>query len=131
MQVVKMILCAVVVFLLMDAMWLGFVAKHFYINQLGGLLRMSGDSISARILPAIIVYLALIIGILVFVVPHASSALQALLLGALFGFVTYATYDFTNLAVLKDWNWVVSLVDVAWGMVICGVTSGLTFVVGH
>ena len=48
----------------------------------------------------------------------------ALLWGALFGFFAYATYDLTNLATLKIWSLKVSLIDMAWGAVLTGISAG-------
>lgn len=89
------------VFFALDMLWLGLVAKNFYQRHLGHLL-------SERVnwAAAIIFYLLFIVGIFIFcIVPAAEkgSLGRALLLGALFGFFTYATYDLTNLATLKQW----------------------------
>lgn len=124
------VIIAVITFLLLDAIWLGVIAKQLYIDNLGPLLRLNNNSITPLWLPAIIVYIALIAGIVLFVLPKANNQpVAALLWGALFGFITYATYDFTNLAVLSGWSWKISLIDTAWGMVICGVTSAVTILV--
>ena len=53
----------------------------------------------------------------------AHAATQAILLGILYGLVTYATYDLTNLALLKDWPKIIVVVDILWGMVLSGVVS--------
>jgi uncharacterized membrane protein len=121
---IKQIFIATGVFLLMDFIWLGFIAKNFYIQHMGSFLKISNGSISANYLAAAIVYFALIGGIIVFVLPKAGAdPLLALYWGAVFGFVCYATYDFTNLAVIPNWSVLVSIVDVIWGALICGVTS--------
>lgn len=120
----KQIVVATVVFLLMDFIWLGFVAKKFYIEHMGNFLRVENGSIVANYLAALVVYVALIGGIAVFVLPKAGGdACLSLYWGAIFGFVCYATYDFTNLAVIAKWPLWVSIIDVIWGCVICGVTS--------
>lgn len=124
---IKTISCLVLIFLILDMLWLGFIAKAFYIKYIGHLMNVVDGSIQARISGAILVYFALVFGILLFVLPLADgSVTKAFLYGAAFGFVTYATYDATNLAVLKDWPVIVTVVDIIWGMVICSVSSGLT-----
>lgn len=50
--------------------------------------------------------------------------------GALFGFFTYATYDLTNLATLRDWPVLVAVVDIAWGMVLCTLVAGGSYLIG-
>jgi uncharacterized membrane protein len=67
---------------------------------------------------AILFYLIHAAGIALFAVPPSSAAgtwTAAVLYGALFGFCVYAAYDLTNLATLRGWPMVVSLVDLAWG----------------
>ena len=77
-----------------------------------------------------IFYLTYITGILVFaVLPGLAkdSLRHAVVCGALFGFFTYATYDLTNLALLKDWPLNVVIVDILWGVVLCTVVASLSF----
>lgn len=96
-------------------------------TQIVDFLRIENNAISPNFFAAAIVYIALIAGILIFVIPKAQgNPLLALMWGALFGFVTYATYDFTNLAVVKNWPIGITVIDVLWGCVICGVTSFVT-----
>lgn len=121
MQILKSIMIATVVFLLMDSLWIGVIAKQLYISQLGPFLK------TPNFLAAGIVYVALITGILIFVIPKAhGNPVLALLWGALFGLITYAIYDFTNLAIVKNWPIAMSLIDIVWGCVVCGITSCIT-----
>ena len=127
MQTIKTIACLVFIFLILDLFWLGFIAKGFYIRYMGDFINVLDGRIQARWIGALWVYIALIVGIYCFVFPLADGSTQkAFFYGALFGFVTYSTYDATNLAVIKDWPLIVTVVDVIWGMVICSVSSGLT-----
>lgn len=112
------------VFLGIDAIWLGLVAKQFYGKYLGHLLSPTPNFVAAGIF-----YLLFIVGILVFaVIPglKQQSISQAILLGALFGLITYATYDLTNLATLKNWPVLVTVVDLIWGTVLSASVAGLT-----
>jgi uncharacterized membrane protein len=45
-------------------------------------------------------------------------------MGALFGFIAYATYDLSNLATLRNWPVSLALIDMAWGAVLSGVSAG-------
>jgi uncharacterized membrane protein len=127
MQLVKTIIVTTLVFLSMDAIWLGYLGKQLYLSQMGTFLRLNNGAIQANYFAAAIVYLALIAGIIFFVLPKAQGNVAAALgWGALFGFVCYATYDFTNLAIVKSWPLWLSIIDVIWGCVICGVTSAVT-----
>jgi uncharacterized membrane protein len=75
---------------------------------------------------AVIFYFTYIVGVLIFAVRPAIMAgdwKTAALYGALFGFFTYATYDLTNFATMKVWTLRVTLLDVAWGTILTGVTA--------
>jgi uncharacterized membrane protein len=114
---------SVPIFFVIDMIWLGVVARDFYQSRLGPLL---GE---VNWVAAIIFYLVFLLGLTFFATyPAASSGLwqRAVLYGALFGFFTYATYDLTNLATLRDWPLSVSLVDMLWGTVLGASVSGLT-----
>lgn len=109
------------IFFLIDMIWLGLVAKNFYRQQLGGML-----SPTVNWPAAILFYLLFIAGLQLFIVApalQAGGALQALWRGAFFGLVAYATYDLTNLATLKNWPLLVTVVDLAWGAVLGGAVS--------
>jgi uncharacterized membrane protein len=114
-----------VVFLLIDLLWLGVVAKGLYRNQLGGLLAEEVNWAAA-----IIFYLLFVAGIFIFaIVPglQKASLPYTLLYGALFGFFTYATYDLTNLATLKGWPVKIVVIDIVWGVVLCTLVAAAGF----
>jgi uncharacterized membrane protein len=120
---------ALISFLAIDMVWLGLVARGFYKQHLGYLL-----SDKPNWAAAIVFYLLFIAGLLVFVVMpalEANSWRKLLFLGASFGLITYATYDLTNMATVKNWPWVVTVVDLAWGIVLATGVSSLTFVAGR
>ena len=112
-------------FLAVDMVWLVFVARKFYVKQIGYLMR-EPVNFSA----AFVFYLIFVVGILVFVLQPAlekNSLAHAALYGALFGLVTYATYDLTNLSTVKDWPLLVTVVDLAWGTTLSLLVSVLGF----
>ena len=105
-----------IVFFSIDMVWLGYIAKDLYRKYLGGFL---SDTVNWP--AAIIFYCLFIIGIFIFaIIPAVEKNMvgQAVLLGALFGFFTYATYDLTNLATLKNWPLLIVFVDMAWGAIL-------------
>jgi uncharacterized membrane protein len=108
-------------FLVIDIIWLAYVAKDFYQKHLGGMLR---EEFLMGVAALFYVFYTLCVVILV-VSPavKAQSPLQALLLGALLGLCAYGTYDFTNLATLKGWPVIVTVVDLAWGTAITAIIS--------
>lgn len=125
----KLCLIALPVFLVIDMLWLGIVAKSFYAKQIGALMKTDVNWTAA-----IIFYLIFIFGLVVFVIAPAMdkrSWMHALLFGALFGFVCYATYDLTNLAVAKDWPLLVTIVDLVWGAVLSASVSVITYFIAH
>ena len=112
-------------FLVIDLLWLGVVARSFYRAELGHLLRADVNWVAAFAF-----YLLFVIGIVVLVVWPAierESLSRALLFGALFGLVTYAAYDLTNLATLEGFPLRMVVVDLIWGTVLCAGISGITY----
>jgi uncharacterized membrane protein len=128
-QMVILYLITLAVFFLIDMVWLGAVAKGFYRKHLGALLAPT-----VKWAAAMLFYLLFIAGLLVFAVRPAllqGAPFQALLLGALFGLIAYATYDLTNLATMKGWPVIVTVVDLAWGTALGGLVSFLSAVLGR
>jgi len=122
---IKLYAIALPVFFAIDMVWLGLVAKNFYKNQIGFLMTPNINWVAA-----IIFYLLFIVGLVLFVITPAvekGSWMYALLFGALFGLITYATYDLTNLATLKDWPLLITIVDLAWGAVLAASVSVVTY----
>jgi uncharacterized membrane protein len=125
---VKLYLAALIAFLALDMLWLGLVARTFYQKHLGYLLAPQTNWLAA-----IIFYLLFILGIVVFVVLpglKTDSLSTTLVYAALFGLITYATYDLTNLATVKDWPVIVTVVDMIWGAVLTTLVSLVSFMVG-
>lgn len=126
---IKLYAIALPVFFAIDMIWLGVVAKNFYRSQIGTLMKQDVNWAAA-----IIFYLIFIAGLVVFVIAPSmekGSWKHALLFGALFGLVCYATYDLTNLAVAKDWPVLVTLVDLAWGAVLAASVSTVSYFIAN
>jgi len=107
---------ALSVFLVVDLVWIGFIARTFYQDQLGFILASSPNWIAA-----IIFYLMFVAGLLFFVVIPGlknNGLKESLFRAALFGILTYGTYDLTNLALIEGWPVLVTVVDIIWGMVL-------------
>ncbi len=122
----KVFALTVPIFLAVDAVWLGLVARRFYDRELVAFER------TVRLAPAILVYLLLVAGTVLFAVPRADgSVTRALLWGAAFGVATYGTYDLTNYATLKGWTLTMTLADIAWGAVIQGFTAVVATIINN
>jgi uncharacterized membrane protein len=122
---IKLYAIALPVFIVIDALWLGLVAKNFYRDQIGQLMKSEVNWTAA-----IAFYLIFISGLVVFVITPAivrGSWIHALLFGALFGLVCYATYDLTNLAIAKNWPLLVTIVDLIWGTVLAAAVSVISY----
>ena len=118
-----------VIFLGIDFLWLGWLGRGLYVDEIGDLLRPRPDMAAAAAF-----YLLYSIGLLIFVLKPAQMAgsLQhALVYGALFGLVAYGTYDLTNLAVLKGFTLKIAIIDMVWGAVLTAVTSALTILIAR
>lgn len=126
---VKLYLCTVPVFFLIDIIWLGVLAKGFYRKHLESVINLSVNWPAA-----IVFYLLFIAGILLFAVAPAldkQSWYRAAMLGGLFGLFTYATYDLTNLATIKGWPMTVVLVDILWGITLCATVATASYALGN
>jgi uncharacterized membrane protein len=101
------------VFIALDFVWLAFIAQKLYQREIGSLL-LEKPNMGA----AVAFYLIYLAGTLFFAVRPAlqgGSWTTALIFGALFGFVAYATYDLTNMATLKGFSWTIVAADLGWG----------------
>ncbi len=108
-------------FLLIDAIWLGVIAKNFYRNQLGDMMLPSPNFVVAAVFylffAAAIVMLAVRPGL------ASGSVWTAVAYGAVLGLAAYGTYDMTNLSTLKGWPIKLTIVDLMWGTVLTAAAS--------
>jgi uncharacterized membrane protein len=126
---IKLYFATLLVFFAVDMVWLGVISRTFYKKHLGFLMAPDINWYAA-----LIFYFLFILGILVFVVLPGikENALPLMLVkAAFFGLVTYATYDLTNLATVKDWPLVITIVDLIWGMVLTTTVSAAGFFIGR
>ena len=118
-----------IVFLALDFTWIGILAHPIYQHEIGGLLLKDFNA-----LPAVIIYLLYIVGVVLFVVTPAMRDRQwqrAALMGAAFGLVAYATYDLTNLATMRGFTLKITLIDLAWGAFATAVASTVGYAVAR
>ncbi len=118
---------SVPVFFVIDMIWLGVIAKSFYRKALEPLLTPNINWAAA-----IIFYFLFLLGILVFaLIPgmEKRSLGYTIVTAALFGFIAYATYDLTNLATLRDWPLMLSIVDMTWGAFLSASTAAITYII--
>lgn len=104
-----------------DMIWLRLIAVQWYADSMGPLL-----SSSPNLWAAAAFYLLFPVGLLIFAVfpSEDASVIKAVIMGALFGFFAYATYDLTALAVIKGWPMGLTFLDIAWGSIVSGISAG-------
>ena len=126
---IKLYILALLIFLGIDALWLGLVAPDFYRSQIGHLMAETPNLYAAG------VFYLLFVGVLVYFVIEPALRIENMkdvwIRGALFGLVTYATYDLTNLATLRDWPLLVTVVDLAWGTILAAGTAAASVWAGR
>jgi len=113
------------VFFLIDIVWLALIANKLYKDQIGFIMKDKPNWVAA-----IIFYLIFVLGLVFFVIDPAllsESILEALLRGMFFGFITYATYDLTNLATLDKWPLKITIIDLIWGTTLGGLVSIISY----
>jgi len=126
---IKYYVIALIVFVILDGIWLGFIGGNLYKKYIGFLLTETPNWITA-----IIFYLLFVVGIVVFVVvPGMEEKRLWIIIGraALFGLVTYATYDLTNFATIKSWPIQITIIDLIWGTCLSSVVGLTTIIIGR
>ena len=127
MNYVKMYIIAFIAFIVIDGIWLLFISKNLYQSEIGHLM-----ADKAKLIPAIIFYLIFLVGLVYFVINPAivsKDVVKLLFSAALFGLITYATYDLTNLATLKNWPLKITIIDLIWGTSLSTLVSYITYMI--
>ena len=127
MNVLFAILISFVILLAMDFAWINFLSKRFYLKSFKQFGRIEKGRWKIKIVPAILSWIFIILGITVFAQAYAFNPLSAFFSGALFGFITYGIYDLTNLATIKKWSIKLTIIDLLWGTMLCGVVNLILF----
>jgi uncharacterized membrane protein len=123
----KLFFIALIVFICTDALWLGFIAKNLYLQQYEPWLNLVNGQLQPLWWAAVMVYLLFALSVVVFIHPLAQgSAFWAACYGAILGAIIYGVYDFTCLAIFKDFPIAIGFVDWLWGTVLCSWSSFLT-----
>ncbi len=118
-------LCTLPVLAALDLTWVGYLMRGFYKTRLSHLIIPDGFVWQ----PAVIWYFVYLFGVFYFVVSQAKDLTSALISGALFGLIAYATYDLVNMATLPQWPLSVTVIDILWGAVLGAIVSGAGFTI--
>jgi uncharacterized membrane protein len=124
---IKEYFLALLIVLAIDFTWILIIAKSFYNEQLSGFLRPE----IVPIWSALLAWALIPLGIVLFVNQVSKNKKQSIIYGALFGFILYGVYDFTNYATLANFTLKMLVVDILWGTFICSVSSLLLRIIGE
>jgi uncharacterized membrane protein len=114
------------IFFTIDYLWLGVFMSKFYKDELGKLARVSNGTLKPELWAAVIVYILIPLGIVLFALPRVTQenpVSTALLWGFIYGVVLYGVYDMTNYALVSKWSLKMSIVDILWGGTINSVVT--------
>ncbi|MGL5977913.1 MAG: DUF2177 family protein [Erysipelotrichaceae bacterium] len=126
-QFMKLYGIAFVVFFIIDILWLAVFAKGFYQKQLGFLMRANVAWFAA--IAFYLIYIFALVALILIPAVQQEQGYQWIWRAALFGFVCYATYDLTNLATIKDWPILVTVVDLVWGTLVSVLVGVATYAI--
>ena len=118
----KIITILAIILLSIDLIWINWIAFPIYA---GTVRNIQGSVMEPNVIAAILAYIIFVVGLVYLVVDRVETWQEAVLYGALFGFVVYGIFDFTNLTMFKKWTWRVTIVDIIWGIVLCGSVAGI------
>jgi uncharacterized membrane protein len=115
----------------LDLIWLRGIASKFYIDSIGDFMRKQGGEVVLNTPSALLVYAIMSFGIIYFALPKSGNSYWgALVAGACYGFIIYGIYDFTNYALLANWPFKFSLIDISWGVLLCMLTTCFAYFIG-
>ena len=115
--------------IILDYLWLGIITKKFIIDQFGSLVAVKDGSIQIKLAVGLLTWFIIALGVFIFAVYPSQTLQQTLILGATFGFISYAIYDLTNLTFIVDYPVKFVFVDIAWGTFLCGAMSAVGYFV--
>jgi uncharacterized membrane protein len=132
MSYIKLFIISMLVFFILDMTWIGYIAKGMYFKSYAHWLRLE----NGRLLPIwwaiVIIYALFAFVTLTFVVPLSQGSLiAAFCYGAALGLVIYGVYDFTCVAIFKDWPVMMAFVDWLWGTTLCAFSATMTVYVAR
>ncbi len=122
----KVFFLLIPVVVVIDYLWLARIMGNFYLSRLSSVVRMKNASLDPILWAAMMVYICIPAGIVLFVLPHIDPEnirSSSLFWGFVFGIVLYGTYDMTNHSLLRVWPVSIVIVDILWGGILCAISS--------
>ena len=114
-------LAIIVLMFVLDIVWLSMIAQPLYQQGIGHLMAAKPNFLFAALF-----YMVYVCGLVWFALMpnrHHRGLKNTFAAAAIFGFCVYASYDLTNLALLKDWPLSLSIIDITWGTMLSGVSA--------
>ena len=115
--------------IILDYIWLGLITKKFIIKQFGSLVKVKDGAFQIKLVVGLITWFVIALGCYIFAVSPSSTLGKTAIMGATFGFISYAIYDLTNLTFIHKYPVKFVFVDIAWGTFLCAVISTAGFLV--
>lgn len=108
---------ALILFLIYDYFWFKFSLPSY--QKI--VFNIQNSQMNINLLAGMVAYVLLSLGMIYLVLPRMKNAniKEALIYGGLYGLVVYGVFDFTNMALFKNWNLAVSIMDTLWGVFVC------------
>lgn len=126
----KAAIIAFVVGIILDYIWIGLVAKNFYMNTMP-FLNIKDGKLEVVLWAGAIVYVLIAVGVAAFIIPNNISLGSVALQGALLGLIIYGVYDMTNHATLQQWPIQLLIVDMLWGTFLVSTVSSITYLINN
>jgi len=115
---IKISLISAVIFIILDLLWLAVIANNLYYDKLGYLAEVKDGKIVFNLKAGLTIQVIIAVGLVFFIsmaLQINNTLLNSMAVGAISGFILYATYDLTNLSFIKGYTWYISIIDIAWG----------------
>lgn len=130
MMILTLLVVSIILYMVMDYLWIGILMKGFYTRSLSGIGRIENGSFKPRIFSMLLVYISLGFLTVFYLIPRITGFnKESLIFAFLFGFALYVFYEYTNHAIIKDWPRKIILLDCVWGGVLIALGSCLTFII--
>ena len=103
-----------------DAVYLYFIGKPVFEKAVFAIQKTKLD---VNMPPAVFTYILMAIILNYFIISVNKSPFDAFILG----FCTYGIFDFTNLAIFKNYNFKTAIIDTLWGAILFFIVTFLTY----
>ena len=121
----KILIIIIILFPFVDFFYLNYMSDHF--KEL--VLTITKEKMVFNYTKAIIAYIFLILALYYFILYNIDSQnlYQKIQDAVVLGLVIYGTYDFTNGAIFKDYDYKTSVIDTIWGATLFGLITILSY----